>query len=144
MAGWGWKEPNTIVLLAELVEAFPGMRFLHVYREPERIARGNKDTTRAMVVNWSEQLGLEPPGPGEDPFARTLRFCELASERTERIGRERLGERYFKLDVDRLCAQPAQEIDALLAFLGVQPDEQTHERLLAVPNAGRLAGSAST
>ncbi|HTW42033.1 MAG TPA: sulfotransferase [Solirubrobacteraceae bacterium] len=143
-AGWGWKEPNTIVLLPELVNAFPGMRFLHVYRDPERIARAGKDTTRAMVINWSRQLGLRPPARrGEDLVEPTLRFCRLVSERTDRIGRERLGSRYHKLDVDRLVAEPEGEIDGLLAFLGVAVDAETRARLLAVPSADRLAGSLS-
>jgi hypothetical protein len=139
--GWGWKEPNAIVLLAELTTAFPQMRFLHVVGDPERIASGVKDTTIAMVRNWSQQLGLEPPRPDDDLAECSLRFCLLLTERTARIGRERLGTRYHQLDVERLCAEPARELDALLAFLGLEADADTRERLLAIPNAGRLAGS---
>jgi sulfotransferase family protein len=139
--GWGWKEPSALVLLPELITAFPEMRFVHVIGDTERIARASKDTTIAMVRNWSQQLGLEPPGPDADLAECSLRFCELLSARSARIGHDRLGARYHELNVDRLCAEPDAELDALLAFLDIEADAATRQRLLAIPSAGRLEGS---
>jgi hypothetical protein len=140
-SGWGWKEPSALVLLPELITAFPEMRFLHVTGDTERIAHASKDTTIAMVRNWSQQLGLEPPRPDADLAECSRRFCELLSSRSARIGRERLGRRYHELNVDRLCAEPDAELDALLAFLDIEADADTRRALLAIPSAGRLEGS---
>ncbi len=136
--GWGWKEPSALVLLPELVTAFPDMRFLHVVGDPERIARGRKDTTIAMVRNWSQQLGLQAPRTDADLVECSLRFCRLLAGRSERIGVARLGTRYHELNIDRLCAEPEGELDALLAFLAVEVDADMRQRLLAIPNAERL------
>ena len=137
-AGWAWKEPATLMLLPELVEAFPQMRFIHIVRDPERLARRQTQTIE-MVLNWSQNFGLRPPQEGEDSYAATLEFLRLVTERAERVGRARLGERYHQLDIDLLCEQPEPQLDALLAFLGVEVDPETRERLLAIPDPGRLA-----
>ena len=31
-AGWGWKEPNTYVLISELLKRYPKMKYIHVMR----------------------------------------------------------------------------------------------------------------
>jgi Sulfotransferase family len=138
-AGWGWKEPNAIVLLAELITAFPGMRFIHVVRDPEQVAHGKNQT---MVYNWSQHVGLQPPRPGEDLVERSLEFCRLVTDQTADIGRARLGKRYHLLDMNRLCGEPEGEVDALLAFLGIEVGAEVRERLCAIPDSGRLAGSS--
>ncbi len=136
--GWGWKEPNAIMLLPELSAAFPQMRFIHVVRDPERVAR-RRDQTIDMVRNWSPNLGLQAPAPGEDPFPRTLEFCRIVTDRAEQFGRGQLGGRYHQLDIDVLCEQTDAQLDALLAFLGLEVDATTRQRLRAIPDPGRLA-----
>jgi hypothetical protein len=134
VCGWGWKEPNSIVLLDELDTAFPGMRFIHVLRDPEQVARGKN---RKQVYNWSQHIGLEPPRPGDHLVARSLEYRAI-TERTAHTGRTRLGPRYHQLDINRLCAELDPELDALLAFLDLEVDEDTRARLRAIPNARRL------
>lgn len=136
--GWGFKEPNAMVLLPELITALPELRFIHVVRDPDQVSRGKNQT---MVHNWSLHLGLEPPAPGDDLVGRSLEFGRVLTERTERVGRERLGDRYHQLDVNRLCAAPFTEIDPLLAFLGVEADEQMRARLAAIPEPERLGAA---
>jgi hypothetical protein len=155
--GWGWKEPNAMLLLEELEEAFPGLRFIHVLRDPEQIARGRNHT---MLYNWSQHLGIEPPRLNRTRFdrwclrlglktprtraeliERSLEFSRVVTGRTEHIGRTRLGGRYHQLDVNRLCDDPDVEIEPLLAFLELTPDAQTRERLRAIPDAKRLTRS---
>jgi hypothetical protein len=135
--GWGWKEPNSHLLLAELDTALPGLRFIHVLRDVEQIARGKN---QRQMHNWSRHVGLEPPRAGADLVEYSLEFCRVATDRTADIGRSRLGARYHQLDINRLCAEPDPELDALLGFLGLAPDADTRERLRAIPDAARLAG----
>jgi hypothetical protein len=136
-AGWGWKEPNTIILLPELVTALPGMRFIHVIRDPEKLARRGHQTER-MARNWSRHFSLQAPVPGEDNYARTLAFCREVTRRAQETGTARLGDRYHQLDVDALCADPEPAVDRLLAFLAVEVEHPTRARLLAIPDPGRL------
>ncbi|HYB23116.1 MAG TPA: hypothetical protein VED41_04920, partial [Solirubrobacteraceae bacterium] len=82
--------------------------------------------------------GLELPHPGDDIVASQLAFCRLVTERTAEVGRARLGERYYQLDVNRLCAEPGDQLDAFLSFLGIEVDAEERERLLAIPDGARL------
>jgi hypothetical protein len=156
-AGWGWKEPNAMLLLEELDTAFPQLRFIHVLRDPEQIAHGHNHT---MLHNWSRHLGVEPPRrnhtrldrmclrlglksartPGE-LVERSLEFSRVVTARTEHIGRTRLDGRYHQLDMNRLCEEPDGEIDSLLSFLDLTPDAATRERLRLIPDANRLTRS---
>jgi hypothetical protein len=157
-AGWGWKEPNAMLLLDELATAFPGLRFIHVLRDPEQIAKGRNHT---MLYNWSRHLGIEPPRRNRGRFnrlcmrlglksprtqgeliERSLEFSRVVTARTEDIGATRLAGRYHQLDVNRLCDEPESEIDALLSFLDLTPDAATRERLRLIPDAKRLTRSS--
>ena len=156
--GWGWKEPNAMLLLEELDTAFPGLRFIHVLRDPEQIAHGHNHT---MLHNWSRHLGLEPPRRNQTHFdrwclrlglksprtrtelvERSLEFSRVVTARTEHIGLTRLGARYHKLDMNRLCEEPDIEIEPLLRFLEVTPGLDTRERLRGIPDAKRLTRSS--
>ena len=157
-SGWGWKEPNAMLLLEELDRAFPGLRFIHVLRDPEQIAHGHNHT---MLYNWSRHLGLRPPRRNHTRFdrlclrlglksprtraeliERSLEFSRVVTARTEHIGQTRLGGRYHQLDMNRLCDQPDVEIDPLLSFLQLTPDVETRERLRSIPDAKRLTPSS--
>jgi hypothetical protein len=157
-AGWGWKEPNAMLLLEELDKAFPGLRFIHVLRDPEQIAHGHNHT---MLHNWSRHLGLEPPRRNHTHFdrwclrlglksprtraeliERSLEFSRVVTARTEHIGQTRLGARYHRLDMNRLCDEPDVEIEPLLGFLDLTPDADTRERLRSIPDPKRLIRSS--
>lgn len=157
MAGWGWKEPSAMLLLDELATAFPGMRFIHVLRDPEQIARGHNHT---MLYNWSPHLRVKPPRRNHrridrwclrlglkaartqsELIERSLEFSRVVTARTEAIGATRLPGRYHQLDVNRLCDEPEREIDSLLSFLNLTPDAATRERLRLIPDAKRLTRS---
>lgn len=156
--GWGWKEPNAMLLLEELDKAFPGLRFIHVLRDPEQIAHGHNHT---MLYNWSRHLGLEPPRRNHTTFdrwclrlglksprtraeliERSLEFSRVVTARTEHIGQTRLGARYHQLDMNRLCDEPDLELDSLLSFLDLTPDVDTRERLRGIPDVKRLTRSS--
>jgi hypothetical protein len=137
-AGWGWKEPNSHILIAELAASIPGMRFIHVVRDGDQVAAGRNQTQRMI---WSRHLGLAPAADlAADPQA-AVRFWALANERTVRLGELLLGERFFVVDVNLLCAEPEAELARLLAFLGLTVEPATWERLVAIPDPAALERS---
>ncbi len=136
--GWGWKEPNSHILLAELAASIPGMRFIHVVRDRDQVAAGRNQTQRMI---WSRHLGLAPAGhQAADPQA-AVRFWALANERTIELGERLLGDRFLVVDVNRLCAESDSELGRLVAFLGLRVEPDAWERLLAIPDPGALERS---
>lgn len=109
---WGWKEPNTHIVIAPLAAALPGLRYIHVVRNGLDMAHS---ANQNQLRFWGERL----LGPGVEPSPRTaLRYWHLVHRRLlERCAP--LGPRFLLLDYDRLCRAPQAGIGALAAFLGL-------------------------
>lgn len=112
---WGWKEPNTHMVLDRLLVLQPRLRYVHVMRNGLDMAfSGNQN-----------QLRLWGPGAldarhGEGPRA-SLAFWRWAHERVFALA-ERFPDRVSVLDFDRLCRAPERELERLGHFLGLPID----------------------
>lgn len=133
--GWGWKEPNSHILIAELAASIPGMRFVHVIRDAHQVALGANQTQRLI---WSRHLGLDPRTHQAADDGAALHFWAVANERTAALGEMLLGDRFLVLDVNLLCAEPERELARLLAFLGLGVGPATWERLVSIPRPDAL------
>ena len=128
--GWGWKEPNSHLFLPELVEHFPGLRFVYVLRHGLDMACSSNDTQLRL---WGPRYGVEL-GRGRQAHARAmLEFWIRVSERVIEQGHRELGQRFLVLPFDRLIESPEQGLASLLAFLSIDPAEVDLRRLLALP-----------
>jgi hypothetical protein len=122
---WGWKEPNTHVVLNRLAPLLPGMKYVHVIRNGLDMAYSSNQT---QLQVWGPAfLGLEKV----DTSPRlSLKYWRAVHLRVLAHGR-RLGDRFLLLNFDRLCASPEESLCILLQFLGAEPDRVTRDLLLA-------------
>ena len=122
---WGWKEPNTHVVLDRLEPFLPGMKYVHVIRNGLDMAYS---ANQAQLHLWGPSfLGLERV----DGSPRlSLKYWHVIHRLVLDRGR-RLGDRFLLLNYDRLCADPEEGLGTLLRFLGVKPLRATRDRLLA-------------
>lgn len=122
---WGWKEPNTHVVLDRLEPLLPGMKYVHVIRNGLDMAYSSN---QAQLLLWGPYfLGLE----GVDGSPRlSLKYWHAIHRVVLERGR-RLGGRFLLLNYDRLCADPGEGLGTLLRFLGAEPPGATRDRLLA-------------
>lgn len=122
---WGWKEPNTHVVLERLEPLLPGMKYVHVVRNGLDMAYSSN---QAQLHLWGPSfLGIE--NVDASPRLSLKYWCAVQRRVIER-GR-RLGDRFLLLDYDRLCAAPEKGLDTFLRFLEVEPARETRARLLA-------------
>lgn len=139
--GWGWKEPNTHVLLGELVEQFPALRYVHVVRHGLDMAFS---ANQNQLHNWGGLFGVEPPTDTGSVARASLNFWIRANERAVGIGESRLGSRFLVVDADRLCEDPDAGVAHLLDFLQVEVSPDVRDAMVAVPrrpaSAGRYRG----
>lgn len=107
---WGWKEPNTHVVIERLWQHIPGLRYVHVVRNGIDMAYSRNQNQLAL---W----GGDPPGRSE-PLTprRSLAYWCLVHRRMERLLAEN-PQRMFWLDYDALCRDPKREADKLCRFL---------------------------
>ena len=116
-APWGWKEPQTHVVIDRLRALLPRLRYVHVARNGLDMAySANQGQPRL----WGERFLGTPVGT-VDPRT-SLRFWCAVHRRVLEIGRA-MGDDFYVLDYDRLCADPAGELAALISFAGCDPDD---------------------
>lgn len=110
---WGWKEPNTHVLLDRLKDVLPGLRYIHVIRNGLDMAYSRNQN---QLRTWGAAL------LGEDTIEisprSSLKFWCAAHRRVFRTAEEMPGS-FLLIDFDRLCSAPHAEFERLVAFLGL-------------------------
>ena len=111
---WGWKEPNSHILLPMLDRSFPDMKFVYVMRNGLDMAFS--DNQNQLKHFWGE-LMLE--GDTSATPQNLLRYWVAAHKRMQGF-RQRLGHRLHFLSFDRLCQDPEGELEALREFAGIQ------------------------
>ncbi len=124
---WGWKEPNTHVVLDRLNRAFPGMKYIFVSRH---------GLDMAVSENQGQPRLWGPILLGE-PFEATprysLRYWCFVHRRVRAIG-DGMGENFLFLSYDDLCRDTKRGLAKLRAFLGTE-DANVPQRLLDLVSA---------
>lgn len=134
---WGWKEPNTHIVLDRLAAAVPGLRYVHVARNGLDMALSKNQNQPRMwgKLAFNETIEVTP--------RQSARFWCWAHRRVLALGQE-LGDRFLFLRFEDLCANPEKEIGRLLSFAGIAPEAELVRRtaLLVSPPAslGRRGG----
>lgn len=109
---WGWKEPNSHIVLDRLIARLENMKYIHVMRNGLDMAHSKNQN----------QLRLWGPHFLNERFDITPRFsltywC-IVHKRILEIGKI-MGINFLLLNYDDFCANPENGIEKLLNFLGV-------------------------
>lgn len=118
---WGWKEPNSHVVLPELLATFPDLRYVHVVRDPLDMAF-SANTTQLRL--WGPLHGVEVPRePDQIPNAQLAWWLE--STRRVLDMAKQMESRFLLIRFESFCAAPEEHIRHLaqLAELEVTDDE---------------------
>lgn len=121
---WGWKEPNTHVVIDRLRARMPRLRYIHVMRNGLDMAYS---TNQNQLALWGPQL-----------LARDVRMSPrdslaywCAVHRRVHAWGAAMGTDFLLLDYDRLCAQPRRGVRSLLEFLAIEPAPERIDTLIA-------------
>lgn len=114
---WGWKEPNTHVVLGHLAASVPGLRYVHVLRSGLDMALSDNQNQPRM---WGPSFGV----PYDGSAGSSLRFWCEAQRRVLRAAAAMPG-RVLWLRFEDLCASPEHELTRLFEFCGVPDPEQS-------------------
>lgn len=119
---WGWKEPNTHLILDRLYEAEPGLRYIHVLRHGLDVAASTNQRQRAR---WSQRI---LKAPFIDTPRQALQYWCACLQRVHQIA-SNSGPAIHVLNFDALCESPSSSIQALADFLGLTIGEEKVEQL---------------
>lgn len=113
---WGWKEPNTHVVIERLWQRLPELRYIHVVRDGLQMATSRNQNQLRL---WGPQaLGEDGPATPR----RSLAYWCHVHRRMQRLLALN-PQRMLWLDYDRLCADPRAVAPGLARFLGHTVDE---------------------
>jgi hypothetical protein len=111
---WGWKEPNTHVIIERLLQLAPGLKYVHVVRDPFYMASSKN---RNQLINWGQVfLDRDLSGSLRDALA----FWAAIHKRLEALDESYPGRILF-FSHDRFMADPEPEAKRLLDFLQLEP-----------------------
>lgn len=129
---WGWKEPNTHVLLPFLARQFPALRYVHVVRHGLDMAFSSNQN---QLAYWADAFEI----PRELPLpVRALRFWLAVQKRAQALGAS-MSSRFLWLDYDAFCANPIVGVERLQEFMGLpgQDSEALAGMVESQPSHGR-------
>jgi hypothetical protein len=128
--GWGWKEPNSYLLIRELGDLYPGLKFIHTVRHGLDMAfSGNQRQLRA----WGDLYGIPEGTALEGKPSTSLEFWVKANQQILNSGQMLGDDRYLFVSYDQLCQNPREVIDDIISFLEIEPLNKDIEKAAAVP-----------
>lgn len=128
---WGWKEPNTHILLKEILDYDASIKYVHVLRNGlDMVFSSNQQ----QLYNWGWLFGIRP-GKADSDVETLEHRLEYWIRSTERIlaFQKEYPRRIYMLNFSRLCAYPEAQIRDLLDFCGITLPEQKLAHLSTLP-----------
>lgn len=109
---WGWKEPNSHIVLDRLIPHFRNIKYIHV-------TRNGLDMAHSSNQNQLKFWGQEFIGTNFEITSRSsLRYWCIVHKRVLEIGRS-MGSNFLFLNYDDFCTNPENGIYILRRFLGL-------------------------
>jgi hypothetical protein len=135
--GWGWKVPSTHAYIDFLDAHFPNLKYIHLIRHGLDMAYSK---TVGQLFDFASLYGVERPNAPEDIPPAFLTFWVRANREALSIG-ERMGpERFLCVRFHALCQQPKEQVERIMAFLGVTLSDAEMAPLAAIPRIPSSAG----
>ena len=135
--GWGWKEPNTHLLIQEFDRFFDRFKYIHVVRHGLDMAFSSN---QRQLHNWGRLFGVKWPKAAADLPRASMRFWVEANRRAVQIGKDLGPDKFLLVNYDRICTTPEPELQKIIHFLGVAPDRETFDKLAALPKRSKRSG----
>lgn len=120
---WGWKEPNTHIIVNKLHESLPGMKYIHVVRNGLDMSYSSNQN---QLMLWGHNF--MGPNVHLSPYF-SLKYWHLANKRILKLGKS-MGTRFLFLNYDRLCLNPVNSLNILLNFLDANVSKTNFASLL--------------
>jgi sulfotransferase family protein len=129
---WGWKEPNTHIIIDHLLETRPDLRYIHFIRHPLDMALS---TNQNQLENWGPVFLNRDVANAP---RQSLAYWCAAHRRINAVMR-RWPERIMTMDFDALCADPKSQSARVARFLDVEFSDESGTELGKLIDHKRLS-----
>lgn len=129
-AKWGWKLPETILALPQILRAFPRARVIHLTRHPftsslrrTHMTSRNDNPIGASVLSSAYRAAGRAPEAilADEPYLHNAyTWAYQVGGACRALDAFCQDDRVLRLRYEDLCANPAQARGEIAAFLGIQ------------------------
>ncbi|WP_376695245.1 sulfotransferase family protein [Wenzhouxiangella sp. EGI_FJ10305] len=141
--GWGWKLPESMLVLETLIEAFPNARVIHLTRHPvsssfrrtHMTSRMNNPVGRATLLRAYSDLDWQEDPATDSDYRRNLASWKFQMEKVREL-RPKLANRYLQVRYEDLCSNPYKAREEIVDFLNI--NQSTGEEGLPKINVKRM------
>lgn len=128
---WGWKEPNTHIILPDLLETFPTLQYIHIIRHGLDMAFSSN---RNQLWRWGADFGITvSPTDSEQLIAMAqLEYWIKTTERIEALQQHYPG-RIAIYRLDDFWETPVQTINACFDHARVPLTAAMLDTLITIP-----------
>lgn len=135
--GWGWKEPNSHLILNHMDCYFSEFKYIHAIRNGLDMAFSNN---QQQLFNWAKLYNIETPQNAKDIPNASFQYWLRANMKVIEYGNLMGNDRFFLLNFDQLCIDPVSELQRLLTFLNIAPNEEIFMRLIELLKVPKTLG----
>jgi len=129
--GWGWKEPNSHLIIENLIEHFSGLKYIHTIRHGLDMAYSSN---QQQLFNWGKLFGIEKPKSiGKIPQA-SFRYWVEANKRIIEMRKSYGDDKIMLLNFDELCSQPIWEVEKVANFIGIEITKNQLQKAVSLPS----------
>ena len=128
--GWGWKEPNSHLLLENLNGYFPEMKYIHTIRNGLDMAFS---ANQNQLYNWGKLYGVKMPEKEADIPAASFSYWVKANKKVLELQKQVGKDKIYLLNFDRLCSNPSEEIKKLIEYLGINVSNEKFQQAVGIP-----------
>ena len=131
---WGWKLPETMLVLPVVFDSFRKGKLIHIVRHPvdtslrrtHITSRAGNPVGKSVLEAAYSRLGWDQKRISSDPdYLRNAASWLYQVSEAARYGREELGPgRYLEIRYEDICADPGAVQKSLAEFLGIDRGPQ--------------------
>lgn len=137
---WGWKAPNSHIMMKELHEEYPTMKYIMVVRNGLDMAFSDNQNQLAL---WGPTIFDKKDlknGWKKSPRL-SLKYWRIVHERILKDSKE-MGNQFLWLDYDALCNEPDKYLSILFDFLNIPKEyiESVKPMIKVSSGVGRYKG----
>ncbi|MCU0370244.1 MAG: sulfotransferase [Bacteroidales bacterium] len=135
--GWGWKEPNSHLMVPVFDGYFKDFRYIHMIRHGLDMAYSSN---QQQLYNWAPLFGINVPEALEEVPGASFRYWVEANRKVISFG-DRIGIRKFLLvNFDKLCLDPLPGVKEIADFLQLSLPEEMLLKASKLPVMPESAG----
>lgn len=122
---WGWKAPNSHIILRHMIQAIPKVKYVHVMRNGLDMAYSRNQNQPRL---WGEHFTGKP---FKSTPEYSLKYWCAVHRRVLKESKP-IDDNFLLLNYDKFCLEPEEGIKDLCHFLGIERDATSRADLLAL------------